>query len=95
MLADMKPMARRNEQLTAKAYANSGYKRGDFLSLPSGLGQLEGFTYFFRGKDGPRSCMTVLLKKKPVVYSLSCICREEKAQEGFKIFREALRTLKE
>ena len=90
MLADMKAMARRNAQLTEKAYQGHGYGFGKFFSLQSKEGLLEGYSYAFSGKDGQRSAETVLIKQMRMIYNVSCVCRAEKAAEGEAALRQAL-----
>jgi len=89
-LSDMKVMARRNAQLTEKAYQAYGYRFGEFFSLQGRDGSLEGYSYSFSGKNGQRSAETVLIRQKRMIYNVSCVSRAEKAMEGQEALRQAL-----
>ena len=66
-LADMKTMARRNEQLTSKGYAGHDYRLDSFFSREVCGKTAEGYRFTYRVGDTAQEVETVLIKKGSVV----------------------------
>ncbi len=95
-LADIRAVARRNRQLTEKEYAGHDYRPGGFFSLQTGAVRLEGYRFSYRLDSMVQCAETVLMKHQKTVYSITCVGREENAEEDSRTFRgilESLRTI--
>ena len=89
MLADMKSLARRNEQLTQRGYEGHDYQLKGFSSRKVCGLTAEGYRFTYRLGDVIQSVETVLIKRKNRVYSLNCIGREAD-QAGNHVLFEAV-----
>ena len=92
-LADLKSIARRNEQLTRRAYEGNGYRSGGFFSIRAGEEKAEGFRYSFRAGDAVRSVDCCLIKDGRTVYAFLCAGPEETAEADRALFREIMGSL--
>ena len=92
-LADLKSIAKKNEQLTGKAYAGSDYRLLEFISMQAGEEKAEGyrFSYTVEGISQVISCL--LIKDGKTVYAFVCGGREENAAGDRELFRRILETL--
>ena len=93
-LADLKAVARRNQQLTEKGYAGHGYRFRGFFSLKPEDVQLEGYRFSYRVDSVSQYAETVLLKHRKTVFSITCVGREENADMDSQMFRQVLGTLR-
>ena len=85
-LADLKSIAKRNEQLTRRCYQENGYRLDGFFSRRVCGMAGEGYRYACRPGDTDQEIETVLIKKGSVVYSLNCIGRPENRQANQALF---------
>ena len=89
-LAEMKTMARRNEQLTRKGYLDHDYRLEGFTSRKvQGLAG-EGYRFTYRLGDVEQGIETLLIKRGSTVYSLNCVGRAENSAENHAIFEAVL-----
>lgn len=93
-LADLKAVARRNQQLTEKGYAGHGYRPEGFFSMKTGDVQLEGYHFSYRVGSISQCAETVLMKHRRTIYSITCAGREENADADSSTFRKALESLR-
>ena len=89
-LADMKALAKRNEQLTRKGYQGHGYRLDGFFSRTVCGMAAEGYRFTCRLQDADQEIETVLVKKGSVVYSLNCIGRTENHDANQALFNAIL-----
>ena len=62
MLADVKAICRKNEQIAAKGYAGNGYERGGFFSASVDGRPAEGYRFSYRVGDAEQSAETLLFR---------------------------------
>jgi len=89
-LADMKALAKRNEQLTRKGYQGHDYRLEGFFSRTVCGMAGEGYRFTYRLPDAQQEIETVLIKKGSVVYSLNCIGRPENRDANQALFHAIL-----
>ena len=85
-LADLKSIAKRNEQLIRKGYEGHSYRLAGFLSARAENAVLEGYRFFFRVEGAAQVTETWLLKQGKTVYSISCTGREENESADAELF---------
>ena len=85
-LAGLKAVCRKNEQLSSKEYAGTGYRCEGFFSLPAGGRQAEGYRYSYNVGNIRQSAETILLKKGGTVYSVTCTGRSENVAADHEVF---------
>ena len=93
-LADVKAIARRNQQLTEKGYAGHDFRPGGFFSMQADGLPLEGYRFSYRIGDVVQNAETVLMKKQKTIYNITCTGREENADENAETFREIIGSLR-
>ena len=89
-LADMKAMARRNEQLNRKGYQDHGYSLEGFFSRTVCGMAGEGYRFTYRVGDADQRMETLLVKRGSVVYSLNCVGRAGDSAGNRALFEEVL-----
>lgn len=92
-IADLKSIAKKNEQLTAGAYAGHSYRLHEFFSLQAGEEKAEGFRYSYRAGDVIQAVDCYLVKEGKTVYAFLCGGREENAAADRALFREVMESL--
>lgn len=93
-LADLKAVARRNQQLTEKGYSGHDYKFGGFFTVSTDSAKMEGYRFSYRLGSIRQSGETVLMKHRRTIYSITCVGREENADRDSKAFREILDSIR-
>lgn len=77
MLADLKAVCRKNEQMARQGYAGHDYQCGGFFSLYVADEPAEGYAFSYKMGDVSQSAETVLFKKNRMIYSIICGGRTE------------------
>lgn len=93
-LADIKSVAKRNEQLIAKGYANNDYKMEGFFSSSAGNIHMEGYRFSYTLQGIPQKSETLLMKLEKNIYSITCVRRAENAEECADVFPAVIASLK-
>ena len=92
-MPDMKSLAKRNAELTAKAHEGYGYRFLDFISLQAGDEKAEGYRFSYE-KDGiTQVSNNLLVRDGKMIYSFILAGREENAAQDRDLFLEIMRTL--
>ena len=89
-LADIKSLARRNEQLSRKGYADHDYRLDGFFGREVWGLSGEGYHFTYRVEDTGQEAWTLLIKKGSTVYSLNCVGRPENHDANQAVFEEIL-----
>lgn len=93
MLADMKSMAKKNAQMTAKAYEGHGYRFLGFFTPGAGEAKAEGYRYAY-GPDGAVQVVdTFLVRSGKIIYAFLCSGREANAEADHALFCRVLESL--
>ena len=93
-LADLKAMAKRNQQLVSRGYEGHDYCLSEYLSIQAGKVQTEGYRFTFRQGEISQAAETFLFKTGKLVYSISCIGREENREADQVLFHKVLDSLR-
>jgi len=93
-LADLKAIAKRNEQLTRKAYEKHDYRLLGFDTLQAGETKAMGYRYTYRAGDIRQAVTCWLIKDGRTVYALMCNGREENSAADQAMFRGAMEGLR-
>ena len=93
ILADLKTMAKRNEQILSRKYAGAGYQARGFFSGDAGEIRMEGYRFTYQQGDVRNAAENSLLKCGKLFYSITCIGREENTEKDREVFRKVLESL--
>lgn len=93
-LADLKAIAKRNEQLTSKAYQGHDYRLLGFESMQAGAAKAEGYRFSYSVEGIRQNVTNALIKKGKIFYSFLWIGREENAAADRDLFREVMESLR-
>ena len=77
MLADVKGICRKNEQIAAKGYGNNGYECGGFFSVNVDGEKAEGYRFSYRIDDVELSAETILFKLEKTIFTVTFASRRE------------------
>ena len=91
-LADLKAMAKKNQQLTARMYAGHGYRFLETLSGQAGNEKAEGYRYMYSAGDISQVGTCFLIKAGKTVYSIICAGREENKDRDLAMIRDVLKS---
>ena len=94
MLADVKSIAKRNQQLAAKGYAGHNYREEGLFSAEADNVHLEGYRFSYDLQDFRQKAETLLMKYEKMIYNFTCVSREESAAEGSELFRNLIDVMK-
>jgi hypothetical protein len=86
MLADVKGICRKNEQIAAKGYGNNGYECGGFFSVNVDGEKAEGYRFSYRVGDVEQSAETILFKLGKTIFSITCGGRKENREADREMF---------
>ena len=92
-LADLKSVARKNEQLTSRVYAAHDYRLLGFGSVDAGDEKAEGYRFSYSAEDVTQVMNSFLIKNGRTVYAFLCSGREENMAADQVAFREILGSL--
>ena len=92
-LADLKARAKKNEQMTRKAYETHDYKLLGFESMRIGDIKAEGYRFSYSTEGVTQVMNSFLVKDGSTVYSFLCCGREENADADQETFRQILGSL--
>ena len=86
MLADLKAICRKNEQMAGKGYADHGYECGGFFSVNVDGEKAEGYRFSYRVGDVEQCAETILFKLERTIYSITLGCRRENRETDRELF---------
>ena len=86
MLADVKGICRKNEQIAAKGYGNNGYECGGFFSVNVDGEKAEGYRFSYSVGDVEQSAETILFKLGKTIFSITCGGRKENREADREMF---------
>lgn len=92
-IADLKAMARKNQQMTAGIYAGHGYRFLEYLSGQAGKEKAEGYRFMYSVGDISQVNTCFLIKDGKMVYSIICAGREENKEEDLAMIRDVLESI--
>ena len=92
-LADMKAMAKKNQQMVSKVYEGNDYRLTGYISMEAGDLPAEGYRFTYTAEGIAHSAAVMLIKEGRTVYSITCAGREENAAADCAMFREVLESL--
>ena len=92
-LADPKAVAKKNEQLTRKAYEGHGYRFLEFVSLRAGEEQAEGYRFTYEAEGITHARSNFLVKDGKTIYAFICAGREENMDRDLAVFRGVMESL--
>ena len=91
---DLKAIAKKNEQLTARAHEGNGYRFLEFISMQAGEEKAEGYRFAYSNEEGVTQVSSnLLLKDGRTVYAVICVGREENSDADQAAFREIMESL--
>ena len=93
-LADLKAIAKKNQQLTQKAHAGYDYQPLGAYTPKAASVPMEGYRFAYRAAGAAQQATTVLLKHQRIVYSIMFIGREENIAADQALFEEVLSGLR-
>ena len=93
-MSDPKAIAKKNEQLTHKAYGEYGYRFLGFSSLQAGDEKAEGYSFSYSVKSIKQVIQNHLIKDGKTVYAITCAGREENIAADQTMFREVMENLR-
>ena len=93
LLADLKTMAKKNAQLTAKAYEGHGYRFLGFFTPRAGEAKAEGYRYAYDGNGTVQVVDTFLFRSGKTIYAFLCSGREASAEADHTLFCQVLESL--
>lgn len=94
VLADVKSIAKRNQQLAAKGYAGHNYREEGLFSAEAENVHLEGYRFSYDLQNFRQKAETLLMKYEKMIYNFTCVSREESAAEGSELFRNLIAGMK-
>ena len=92
-MSDLKSIAKRNEQLTRKAYEGHGYRLLENNSLQAGNEKAEGYSFSYSVNGIAQVIQSFLIKDGKMVYAITCAGREENFAADQKMFRAVMESL--
>ena len=92
-LADLKSIARKNEQLTGGVYEGHDYRLLGFCSMQAGDVKAEGYRFSCRAEGVAQVMNSFLIKDGKTVYAFLCCGWEENTAADQAVFREILESL--
>ena len=92
-IADLKSIAKRNQELAAKGYAGYGYRFLEYLSWQAGEEKAEGYRFAYNAGDIPQTAVSMLVKDGKTVYAFTCAVRGENTEEDLAAFRGIMESL--
>ena len=93
-LADVKSIAKRNQQLAEKGYAGHNYRGEGQFSAEAGNAHLEGYRFSYDLQGVRQKAETLLMKYEKVIYNFTCVSREEGSAEAGELFRNFIAGLR-
>ena len=93
-LADLKAMAKKNEQMTRKVYEKHNYKLLGFESMRIGDIKAEGYRFSYSVENIRQTVTNYLVKDGKTVYALMCFGREENLAADQAEFRGIMESLR-
>ena len=86
MLADVKAICRKNEQIAAKGYGNNGYECGGFFSVNVDGEKAEGYRFSYCVDGVVQSAETILFKLGKTIFTVTCGGRRENQETDRELF---------
>ena len=91
--ADLKSVAKKNEQMTSRVYAGHGYRLLERFSAQAGDEKAEGYRFSYRVEDVTQVMSCYLVKDGRTIYAFLCGGREENAEADLPVFRGIMESL--
>ena len=92
-MADLKAIVRKNEQQTARAHAEYGYRLIEFCGMDAGEEKAEGFRFSYEREGITQVCSNLLIKEGKTVYAFMYIGRTEHAEADRESFTKIMESL--
>ena len=92
-MADLKSIAKRNQELAAKGYAGHGYKFREYLSWQAGEEKAEGYRFTYNVENISQTVINLLVKNGKMIYAFTFGGRTENADEDLAAFRGIMESL--
>ena len=92
-MADLKSIAKRNQELAAKGYAGHGYKFREYLSWQAGEEKAEGYRFTYNVENISQTVINLLVKNGKMIYAFTFGERTENADEDLAAFRGIMESL--
>ena len=92
-LADLKAMAKKNEQLTRRMYEEHGYRFLEYFSMQAGDEKAEGYRFAYTAEGIAHVRTNVLVKDGKMIYAFFCAGREENAEADKAMFCKVMESL--
>lgn len=93
-LADLKAIAKKNEQMTGKAYGKHEYRLLGFDSLKAGETKADGYRFSYSVEGIQQIVTNYLIKNGKTVYAFMCVGREENMATDLAMFRSVMESLR-
>ena len=93
LLADLKSVAKKNAQLTEKAYEGRNYRFLGFFSMQAGETKAEGYRFSYSEEGVSQTVDTFLIKDGKTIYAFLCGGREENMDADHDQFCRILESL--
>ena len=92
-MADLKAIAKRNQELAAKGYAGHGYRFLDYLSWQAGEEKAEGYRFTYNVGNISQAVSSMLVKNGKIIYAFTCVGHEENTEGDLAAFRDIMESL--
>ena len=93
LLADLKSIARKNQQMAGKIYEGHNYRFLGYVSVNAGEAKAEGYRFTYTVEGISQTMEIYLIKDGRTVYNITCGGREENKAADQETFREILSSL--